>query len=157
MIPWISCLIRSINGADPILVWNIGGISNDIFRMNTRHQTMCSYCLTMKKIIQEIKNLKSQQLHIFSRCTWIVPACSKGLRSSSTCPSHLIMKSSSWLCLTKFVTNHVVAVCEAEIAPQTAVTSGRSNSCRSCRRFQLLLSYFPLYSCNYGNPFSPNC
>lgn len=116
---------------------------------------MCSYCLTMKKIIQEIKNLKSQQLHIFSRCTWIVPACSKGLRSSSTCPSHLIMKSSSWLCSTKFVTNHVVAVCEAEIAPQTAVTSGRSNSCRSCRQSQLLLSYFPLYSCKLWKPVFP--
>lgn len=65
------------------------------------------------------------------------------------------MKSSSWLCSTKFVTNHVVAVCEAEIAPQTAVTSGRSNSCRSCRQSQLLLSYFPLYSCKLWKPVFP--
>lgn len=79
----------------------------------------------------------------------------KGLRPSSTCPSHLIMKSSSWLCSTKFVTNHVVAVCEAKIAPQTAVTSGRSNSCWSCRQSQLLLSYFPLYSCKLWKPVFP--
>lgn len=82
-----------------------------------------------------------------------------GLRPSSTCPSHLIMKSSSWLCSTKFVTNHVVAVCEAKIAPQTAVTSGRSNSCRSCRQSQLLLTVvnFHCIPVNCGNLFSPNC